>query len=166
MKKMTMALIGIPAILVGSIAMAGMGHGDGDRCDNDREHKKHEGRYDDSNRGERRLDALAERLDLTKEQKEQVKSLFDAKEKQRAAMRDKMQELHDMTRNLNPDSADYAKQLNEAKQIAADLAISRIDEQASMRAEMAKILTPEQQTQMAKMFDRFQDGDKGPRGPM
>lgn len=165
MKKLTVALIGIPAILIGSIAIAGMGPG-GDRCDQDNGDKKHAGRYDNADHQQRRIDRLATHLELSDTQKEQVKAVFSAKQEQRDAMHTKMQQLHEVTRKLNPNDADYSQQLNSAKQMAADLAISKIDEQASMKAEMAKILTPEQQSKMAEMMSQFSKHEKGPRGPM
>lgn len=151
MKKLTLAALMIPALMVGNMAVAD--RGDYERCEGKRgeysEHKKH--------RGEKMAKRIAKRLDLSEQQAESLQALFAQKRDDRQERRDQMQQMHQAVRDLDPNAADYKKQLELAKRNAADFAMARVEEKAQMRVEIAKILTD---TQLAE-FDQMMEKRKG-----
>lgn len=149
MKKLTMALIALPILAIGTTTIAGMKYAsDDDRCERGE-------RYSQEDRQKRNPDKMVERLakklELSQTQKNEVKQLFITKQQQRETMREQMQSLHKTLRGLDPSAADYASALAQAKQKAALMAESKIDERMHMKAAMQKILSPEQMAQFEEM---------------
>lgn len=151
MKKLTLAALMIPALMVGNMAVAD--RSDYERCEGKRgeysEHKKH--------RGEKMAKRIAKRLDLSDQQAESLQALFAQKRDDRQERHDQMQQMHQAIRDLDPNAVDYKEQLELAKRNAADFAMVRVEEKAQMRVEIAKILTD---TQLAE-FDQMMEKRKG-----
>ena len=161
MKKFTIALITAPILLAGAAAFAGMQHHDGDeKCDRG-DGKGHEDRMnkeDREDRADRMVERMSKRLELSDEQQVSMKKLFDDKKAQHQTMRTEMQSFHQAMRTLDPAAADYDKNLAEAKRIAADLAVNKVDQKVSMKAELSKILTAEQLSKFEDMRERHGEG--------
>lgn len=152
MKKLTIALFTLPVLLAGTAVIAGMQHHDEGYSKCDKGEKMHKG--DRKDRENHRLEKMSEQLGLSDSQQEEMQKLFENKKDQRQEMHSQMRNLHQATRNLDPDAADYKARLAETKQAAADMAVSKVDQQVSMRTEMAKILTADQLSKLEEMRDR------------
>ena len=161
MKKLTIALLALPVLLTGTAVIAGMQQNEGfSKCDQgEKMHKNY-----DKDRANHMLRKISKQLDLSDTQKEEVRKLFDNKKEQRQDMHSKMRNLHQATRTLDPNAADYEKRLAETKQAAADMAVSRVDQHVNMRSEMAKILTTDQLDKFEKMRGGFGEERSKHRG--
>ncbi len=162
MKKLTIALITAPILLAGVAAFAGMQHHEGnDRCDrgDGKGHEYRMNKSDSEDRAERMVERMSKQLELNDEQQVAMKKLFDGQKEQYQIMRTEMQSFHQATRNLDPAAADYDKNLTEAKRIAADLAVKKVDQKVSMRAELSEILTAEQLSKFEDMRERHGEGN-------
>ncbi|SFF83296.1 Spy/CpxP family protein refolding chaperone [Neptunomonas qingdaonensis] len=161
MKKLTIAMITAPILLAGAAAFASMhNNDDNEKCDRGHGHG-HEDRMHKSDKGdraERMVERMSKRLELSDEQQVAMKKLFNDKQEQHQTMRTEMQNFHQATRNLDPNAADYDKSLAEAKRIAADLAVKKVDQKVSMKAELSKILTAEQLSKFEDMRERHGEG--------
>ncbi|WP_293267549.1 Spy/CpxP family protein refolding chaperone [Neptunomonas sp.] len=155
MKKLTVTLLAIPALLAGTAVFAGMNHDGYSKCDRG-------GKMFGSDKSEKRAGYIAKKmskkLGLSDTQQVQVEQLFSSKQEQRQGMYKEMQELHQATRDLDPNAADYSTRLADTKKAAADMAVSRVEQQVGMRADMAKILTAEQMAKFEEMRDKFGKG--------
>lgn len=152
MKKLTIALLTLPTLLIGSVVIAGMQQGEGfSKCD--RSEKMYKNDYKD--RGNHMLTKISNQLELSDTQQEEMQKLFNNKQDQRQEMHAKMRNLHQATRNLDPSASDYTTRLADTKKAAADMAVSKVDQHVSMQTEMAKILTPDQLSKLDKMRDSF-----------
>ena len=163
MKKTLITLLAIPTLMMGTLALADGKH-KGDDCQGPRgdKHGKIDKKGDRGEPGERMIERMSKRLDLSKEQQDSLADLFKDRAEQRQAMMDKTRTLHETLRDLDSTSDTYNQDLQSAKELAASLAVEKIDERASMKADIAKILTPEQ-------LDKFEDamkhkGERGERG--
>lgn len=161
MKKLTIALITAPILLAGVAAFAGMQHhGDDEKCDrgHGNGHEKRMDKSDREDRADRMLERMSKRLELSDEQQVAMKTLFADQKEQRQTMRSEMQSFHQAMRNLDPAAADYDTNLTEAKRIAADLAVNKVDQKISMKTELSKILTAEQLSKFEDMRERHGEG--------
>jgi len=167
MKKTMITLLTIPALMMGTFALAD-GKYKNDDCEGQRgdKHAKYDKHDERGESGDRMIKRMSKRLDLSEEQQTSLADLFKSRAEQHTSMRDKTRSLHDTLRGLDSSSETYAKDLQSAKELAASLAVEKIDERASMRTDIAKILTPEQ---LAKFEDGMKqrgergDHEKGPR---
>ncbi|WP_028468503.1 Spy/CpxP family protein refolding chaperone [Neptunomonas japonica] len=154
MKKLTIALLTLPALLVGTTVIAGMQHDGFSKCDRDGKMEKHA----QKDRSNYMVKKMSKKLGLSDSQQEEVQKLFSSKHEQRQEMHTQMRTLHKATRDLDPNAADYDQQLAKTKKAAANMAVSKIEQQVYMKAEMAKILTAEQISKFEDMRARFGEG--------
>ena len=94
---------------------------------------------------------LLGRLNLSDAQKQQVKDIL-------TAARPQLQSLHDQLRSNQlhlkqalPSDPNYASITSQASQTQGSLSAQLTTQQAEVRAQVYKVLTPEQQTQLAAM---------------
>jgi len=112
---------------------------------------------------EKRLDRMADRLQLTEDQQAAIKALWDKREKpERPAM------PGEGLRSLDPNAEDYAEQVQKHIEQAQERIAERIQAQAEYKAALYEILTPEQEEKLEQMRDRFDDrrgkGERDRRG--
>jgi len=125
-----------------------------DACDNgDRQEK----------RMEKRLERMADKLQLTDDQQEAIRSLWEKQEKPgRPAM------PGEGLRSLDPNADDYKQQVQKHIEQAQERIAERMQAQAEYKAALYDILTPEQEEKLEKMRDRFDDrrgkGERDRRG--
>ncbi len=151
MKKLTIALLTLPVLALGTSVIAGMQPEGFSKCD--RSAKMH--KSDHNERADHMLKKMSKQLELSETQEEEMRNLFSKKQDQRQEMHAQMRNLHETTRNLDPSASDYATRLADTKKAAAELAVSKVDQHVSMQTEMAKILTPDQINKLDKMRDGF-----------
>ncbi|BBB28173.1 Spy/CpxP family protein refolding chaperone [Neptunomonas japonica] len=154
MKKLTIALLTLPVLLVGTTVIAGMQHEGFSKCDRDGKMEK----YDQKDRSKYMVKKMSKKLGLSDTQQEEVQKLFSSKHEQRQKMHTQMRTLHQATRDLDPNAADYDQQLAKTKTTAADMAVNKVEQQVNMKTEMAKILTEEQMSKLDDMRANFGEG--------
>lgn len=153
MKKTTI----IPAILIGILLSSGAafawsgGHGK-KNCANSCDHKgqgmtyeQHEGRM------ERHLDKMAVILDLTDQQKGQIKDLFEKKWQDRQTMRAEMQISRDALRAYKQGKEFNESEFRAIAQKHADLKTEMMVKRAKTKQQLFAVLTPEQQQKAEKL---------------
>jgi Spy/CpxP family protein refolding chaperone len=94
---------------------------------------------------------MAAELGLTDDQKQRVRAL---RESAAPGGREVMERMRDSRRKLDgmsPEDPAWSASVDEASRIAAEAATRRVREGARMRAELWKILTPEQRTKLAAL---------------
>ena len=114
---------------------------------------------DSAERMEKRLDRMSEKLDLTAEQKTQMKAVMEsrnAKSTERKALREAFQKL-------DPTSASYEADLKALAAKKAAMAEEATISRGLKRQKVAEILTPEQLTKMEEMKAK-RGGKRGHRG--
>lgn len=125
------------------------------------------GGCDDGDRQERmmekRLDRMADRLQLTEDQQAAIRALWEKREKpERPAM------PGEGLGALDPNADDYKQQVQKHIEQAQQRIAERIKAQADYKAALYDILTPEQEEKLEKMRDRFDDrrgkGERDRRG--
>jgi Spy/CpxP family protein refolding chaperone len=100
----------------------------------------------------RMLSHMAERLDLSQEQREQVKSLLAAAQETTAADRERLQELR---QGLHDQGADVDEGQAQAAADEIGQITSRLVYQATItQARVQMLLTPEQRAEMARLMEK------------
>ncbi|WP_027858735.1 Spy/CpxP family protein refolding chaperone [Marinobacterium jannaschii] len=111
--------------------------------------------------GMRYFDRMAEKLDLTTEQRDQVKELMSANKEQMQTLHKEHKESRQAFYQLNPNDANYAAEVERYAEQAARHAGEMVKMRASQREEMSKLLTEEQMTKLASMREKWQSKDGG-----
>ena len=109
---------------------------------------------DSDERGERRgdrLDYIAEELELTAEQKQQLADAMKSHREARREGRGDHREFRQKLTALNPDATDYQKQLDELVKQAQQRAKEMVLEHAEQQQKFYGILTPEQREEFAEL---------------
>jgi Spy/CpxP family protein refolding chaperone len=112
---------------------------------------------------------LLGKLDLSAAQKQQIKEIM-------AAAHPQMQSLHEQIRanalklrQTAPTDPNYTSVASQASQTHGSLAAQMMSQQADVRAQVFKVLTPAQQTQLAALEAQMQTHEHGawggPHGP-
>ena len=165
MKKTTI----IPALLIGILLSSGTafawsgGHGKGS-CDNGRgERGQGMTQEQHQERMESRLERMGVILDLTDQQKEKMKGLFEQQWQDRQSMRTEMQTSREDLR-----AAKQGKKFNETEfrakaQKHADLKTEMMVQRAKTREQVFALLTPEQQQKAEKLREMGGEGFHGKR---
>ena len=154
MKKLTQSLLlgSIIAIGMTSAGVAFAEHGKGAGCSHDKHMKMGRGDFD----GERRLNRMTKKLDLSDEQRQQVKAIFDASQAERQALHENMQQNRETLRNLmasdNPVEADIRAIAETQGQLKADMIMMKTQTKLAIHA----VLTDEQKAKMQSMRDKHQ----------
>lgn len=147
----------ITSMIIGSLILGGSTSvfaAQKDRCDNgDRQEQ----------RMQKRLERMADKLQLTADQQSAIKALWAKQEKpERPPMPDKG------LRALDPNADDYAQQVQKHIEQAQERIAQRMKAQAEYKAALYDILTPEQEEKLEQMRDRFEDrrgkGERDRRG--
>jgi len=180
MKKLTQTLLVTSVLAVGATAAgaAFAGHGKGHDCSHEKgqdckhgKHKhgkngKHEhgksGKHDGMGHGnfdaEHRLDRMTKKLDLSEEQREQVKAIFDANQTDRQALGESMQQNREPLRNLiasdDASEADIRAMAETQGQQKADMIVMKAESRRSIEA----LLTDEQKAKMQSMREKHHHG--------
>ena len=156
MRKLTQTLL-ISSILTVSAVAAGTafaGHGKGGACF----HGKHMGMGHGGFDSERRLERMTQKLDLSAEQQDQIKAIFDANQAERQALRENMQQNREALRNLmttdSPNEADIRALAETQGQFKANMIVMK----AKTRQAIAAVLTDEQKAKMQAMRDKRHRG--------
>jgi len=131
-----------------------------DACDNgDRQEK----------RMEKRLERMADKLELTDDQQAAIKALWEKQEKPEKSEKPRRPAMPgEGLRSLDPNAEDYAEQVQKHIEQAQERIAQRMQAQAEYKAALYDILTPEQEETLEKMRDRFEDrrgkGERDRRG--
>lgn len=158
------------ALLASPLAWSHEGPEDCDRGRPDRHHKMEDHRAEMKHR----FDHMAERLNLTEDQRDQMRDIFKQGMEQRKA---RFEEMRDGERpNLmagDPDSSEYKESLETAANKAAEAARARVEARAEHYRAVYAVLDDEQRSIWAKMQAERQEemkdnrkggwGHKGPR---
>lgn len=160
-------IIGITAAIIGAGALsAGVAsaYDRDDRC-GDRKgghHGKHE-QMEGKHSG-MRMPAMAKELNLSDEQKTQMKELFKDRRGEMRDQREQMKEMHTAIRNLDVNAADYDQQVTDLVTKAQENTAQMIKMRAEQKKDMFAILTPEQQEKFMEMrSEKPRHGDKKSR---
>jgi Spy/CpxP family protein refolding chaperone len=98
------------------------------------------------------IDRMAQRLDLTTEQRDKVRALVDKARPQTRALRDKMSEnrkqLHALAVQGTAKESEVRKLADSQGKLIADMIVQR----SKLRSEISAVLTPEQREQLQQRF--------------
>jgi protein CpxP len=94
---------------------------------------------------------MATELGLSDAQKQQMRALRESARPEGRAVAERLRTSQRKLRGLSPDDPAWNASVEEASRLAADAATRRVQEGARMRAEMWRILTPEQRSQFAAL---------------
>jgi Spy/CpxP family protein refolding chaperone len=116
------------------------------------------------------VDRMAERLDLTKEQRDKVRAIVDKTRPQTRELRDKLSEnrkqLQTLTRQGTAKEGEIRKLADSQGRLIADLIVQH----SKVQGEINAVLTPEQRDKMQQRFEqrgRFPlSGQRGGQGRM
>jgi Spy/CpxP family protein refolding chaperone len=110
------------------------------------------------------VDRLAARLDLSTEQRDQVRAIVDKARPETRALRDKLtdnrQQLHALMRQGNAKESEIRKLAEAQGKLQADMMVQR----AKVHNAINAVLTPEQREQFQQMGPGRGPGMGGPRG--
>ncbi|WP_165855601.1 Spy/CpxP family protein refolding chaperone [Marinobacter sp. JSM 1782161] len=166
MKAMKSSRLMIPAMLAAAMVASPLAFSGEHRGHDDRPPMHHDGK---GPRGglQQRLDFLSDKLDLSAEQRDQLRDLFDeahvARMEQFKAMRDG--EKPDLMSG-DPDSSDYKDAVAEAANKAAEFARQRIESRAEQYRAIYNILNDDQREIWAELQaerKKHSPRDAGPR---
>ena len=147
---MKVSLIG--GLLISSMAFA-VPQSDTDSKDGARgcHHGKHAGMMGQGIKGEGRfLDRMADRLELTTEQRSSVKAALEKSKPQMTAIKEKMRTNRKALRELGRDGSDDSRVQALARE-RGDLVASLVIERSKIRSDIQEILTDTQREQMKQM---------------
>jgi Spy/CpxP family protein refolding chaperone len=163
---MKISLIG--GLLISSIALAAP-QPDTDSKDGVRgcHHGKHAGMMGQGIKGEGRfLDRMADRLELTTEQRSSVKAALEKSKPQMTAIKEKMRTNRKALRELGGDGNSDDNKVQALARERGDLVASLVIERSKIRSDIQQILTDKQREQMKQMrskhrHDRHGHHDRG-----
>ena len=158
------AAVSIPAVYAG--------YGEGDGCREGRTamryHDMHKhgpgGKMDREAQAERQFDRMAERLNLSEEQKDTLAATRDSSREEMTTLRDKLSENRLAMRELSPADEDFVSRSESLVAEKADLQqqIARI--RINEKKAMYDLLNEEQREQMTAMSER-RHGEEGKDKP-
>ena len=112
---------------------------------------------------------LLGKLDLSAAQKQQVKDIMTAAHPQMQSLHEQMRANSLKLRQTQPTDPNYASIASQVSQTHGSLAAQMMTQQADVRAQVFKVLTPAQQTQLAALEAQMQSHKHGawggPHGP-
>lgn len=135
-----------PALLAAGMGLAMAGNALADRGE------------DRPPRGDR-VERMAEHLDLSEAQRASVEAIFERNRPTRQALMERHRAHREAMRALKPGSADYATRAQALADEAGTLARDRVLQRTQLQAELATVLTPEQQAKLQAQREHH-----GPRG--
>ena len=112
---------------------------------------------------------LLRKLDLSAAQKQQIKDIMTAAHPQMQSLHEQMRANSLKLRQTQPTDPNYASIASQVSQTHGSLAAQLMTQQADVRAQVFKVLTPAQQTQLAALEAQMQAHRHGawggPHGP-
>ena len=100
------------------------------------------------------VDRMAERLDLTKEQRDKVRAIVDKTRPQTRELRDKLSEnrkqLQTLTQQGTAKESEIRKLADNQGKLIADMIVQR----SKVQGEISAVLTPEQREKMQQRFEQ------------
>ena len=114
-------------------------------------------RMGEMNFGGRRLERIAEKLNLTEEQKTQVKTILEDSKTRLKPLMESMRENHKQAENLGIDGVFNEEQVNRIAASQSETMKQLIIEKEKTKARIFAVLTPEQRVEAAKMKDKFKE---------
>jgi protein CpxP len=106
---------------------------------------------------------LLSQLDLSAAQKQQIKDILNAARPQMQSLHEQLQANSLKLRQTPPTDPNYVNIAAQASQTHGSLSAQMMTQRAEMRAQVFKVLTPAQQTQLAALEAQMQ-ADRRPRG--
>jgi len=94
---------------------------------------------------------MLSRLNLSDAQKQQVRDIVAAARPQLESLREQMHANRLQLKQTQPNDPNYASVALQASQTQGSLSAQMTAQQAELRAQVFKVLTPEQQTQLAAL---------------
>ena len=111
--------------------------------------------------GGRGFERVAEKLNLTAEQKTQVKMILEESKTRVKPLRDTMRENRKQSENLGTDGTFNEEQVNQLAAQNAETMKQLFVEKEKTKAQIFAVLTPEQRAEALKMKDAFKENFKG-----
>ena len=154
MKKTNVVLATILASVVGFGSAAAIAQGSGD---GERQWKQYSGEHKGGKRGKRggrhgggkhMMKRMARHLDLTDDQKAQMKTMRDSQKADSQPLREQMKQLRQEVRNIDPNDTTAVAALAARK---GELSQQMFTARNQSRLAFEAILTPEQKTKLAAM---------------
>jgi protein CpxP len=108
---------------------------------------------------------LLGKLNLSADQKQQVKEIMTAARPQMQALHEQMHANMLKLQQTKPTDPNYGSVASQVSQAHGTLAAQALTQHAEMRAQIFKILTPEQQTQLATLEAQMGSHKHGPMPP-
>jgi Spy/CpxP family protein refolding chaperone len=159
---MKISLIG--GLLISSMALAAP-QPDADSKDGARgcHHGAHAGIMKQGIKGEGRfLDRMADRLELTTEQRSSVKAALEKSKPRMTAIKEKMRTNRKALRELGRDGSSDDNRVQALARERGDLVASLVIERSKIRSDIQQILTDKQREQMKQMRSKHRhDGHDG-----
>src|SRR5258708_4129356 len=107
---------------------------------------------------------LLGKLDLNAAQKRQIKEIMTAARPQMQSLREQMQANSLKLWQTQPSDPNYASLASQVSQTHGSLAAQMMTQRADLRAQVFKVLTPAQQTQLSALELQKHTHKHGPRG--
>jgi protein CpxP len=107
---------------------------------------------------------LLSKLDLNAAQKQQIKSIMTAAHPQMESLHEQMHANMLKLQQTKPTDPNYASIVSQASQTHGSLSAQMLTQHAEVRAQVFKVLTPAQQTQLATLEAERQAHKHGARG--
>ncbi len=111
--------------------------------------------------GGRGFERIAEKLNLSDEQKTQVKTILEDSKTRVKPLMETMRESRQQAENLGTDGTFNEEQVNQIANAQAETSRQLFIEKEKTKAQIFAVLTPEQRAEAAKMKEQFKDGFKG-----
>jgi periplasmic protein CpxP/Spy len=149
MKKATIAILAIAILGLGAIFIFAQ---KGDKKD---------GFGGGKGFGERGFMRIAEKLNLSDEQKTQVKTILDDSKTRVQPLMESLKTNHEQAENLGTDGNFNEEQVNQIAAAQAETTKQLFIEKEKTKAQIFAVLTTEQRVEAAKMKDQMKDRFKG-----
>jgi len=147
MKKATIAILAIVVLVLGGIFIfAQKGKRDG---------------FGGRGFGGRGFERIAQKLNLSDEQKTQVKTIMEDSKTRLKPLMESMRESHKQAETLGTDGVFNEEQVNQIANSQSETMKQLFIEKEKTKAQIFAILTPEQRAEAAKMKDMFKERFKG-----
>lgn len=111
--------------------------------------------------GGRGFERIAEKLNLTDEQKTQVKAILEESKTRIKPLMEAMRENHKQAANLGTDGTFNEEQVNQIANRQSETMKQLFIEKEKTKAQIFAVLTPEQRTEAAKMKEQFKERFRG-----
>jgi Spy/CpxP family protein refolding chaperone len=100
---------------------------------------------------------MGDQLDLSAEQRQSIKGIFDAARPQMQAMRESLHTNIEKLHGTQPDDPNYATVVAQVSQSAAELASKMVTESSQVRSQVYGLLTKEQKAKLPQLEAQMRD---------